>query len=231
MKVLYNRLSCKLGWVGSLVILTLSATAVANDKQPISAGLDAKNTSNHSAQNREQKQATMAVGGGLMNLAFRQSFLAGYFLDSGNLVEGGFGQAQLSVGGIGTHSKDFFGQLKHFWSNSFYSNIGLSFIKQISNSSFSILDGFDARDTYSVNRIALFTGIGNRWQFDSFTIGCDWVGYGIGISKSNETFQLGDSSSASFAQQDSIQERRDNARNESLRNQLYLLNLHMGASF
>lgn len=65
---------------------------------------------------------------------------------------------------------------KHFYGNSFYTKLGVDH-RKIS------LEDYDPSTSSSGEVLGIATAltgniaIGNQWQWDTFTLGCDWIGY------------------------------------------------------
>jgi len=73
---------------------------------------------------------------------------------------------------VGVHFKQYAG-------NSFYYRIGMTY-QQI-NYKYNLRGNLGGDETMNFNGETLLFGIqiGNQWQWDNFTLGCDWIGYSI----------------------------------------------------
>jgi hypothetical protein len=133
---------------------------------------------------------------------FEYQDLQGYDDDGSYFDEDGKGSALLV-------------SLKHFTSNSFYVKPALYHRTQeiIDSYTYSFANGWESDDRTKFTDIGVSFTIGNQWQWENFTLGCDW----IGITKSLST----------------LEEKSDNGYKVS-RNDLTsanLLNFYIGASF
>ena len=101
---------------------------------------------------------------------------AGFFIDRNSLVqfEGSTGKTSwffydIEAATLGLH-------YKHFLGNSFYINAGADYRKvRISNPHFFDLFASN-KDLGEAESIAASFAIGNQWQWQNFTLGCDWIG-------------------------------------------------------
>ncbi len=90
---------------------------------------------------------------------------------------------EISSSSIGLH-------YKHFTGNSFYLRIGADYrILKYKNTS---LNSDLTRDTRSFegDSIAANFQIGNQWQWESFTLGCDWIGYSAPLTSNIRNFEV-----------------------------------------
>lgn len=170
----------------------------ADEFEPKSNG-----SSKTSEQNRIDKKFDFTYGffsGTLIGI----SASGAYHLDRNSLItlEGRGGTnidlANIVVGAIVGYSDQLSVQMlslgyKKFLGNSFYIHTGLSHYVM----SFSRTYGGDAFKTpitsqgsFQVNNLDAYFGLGNQWQWDSFTLGCDWLRIDRAISSniSNESY-------------------------------------------
>ncbi len=107
----------------------------------------------------------------------------GYYITPDNIMEISHVEGRWNV----TREKTKFTsiRLKTFWGNSFYSNLGLAARSEAYTSYPNIYyestyyDGVVVRE----NALGVDFAIGNRWQWENFTMGCDWVGFFSPMSK------------------------------------------------
>jgi hypothetical protein len=134
-------------------------------------------------KNFEMTFSPMSFGGfSLTNTGLN----AGVFINRNSqvLVSYSWSQSERTcVGFENCDIKDNFWGLayKRFVGNSFYMQAGASHHTiqyDESNSSNDVMFGYDATIT-----TADFA-VGNQWNFDGFTIGCDWVSFGLPVSSS-----------------------------------------------
>lgn len=142
-----------------------------------------------SSEHREGKKFTLGLGFGLTLSEFSQSLSAEYFIDSDTLVSlrTSYGEEEDTVG-VKEEERQFSVELgvKRFVSNSFYLKPTV-YYRNYKNT--ELEDNFWFNDeTNGVERyedIGMGFSIGNQWQFESFTIGCEW----FGLSNSVKTFE------------------------------------------
>lgn len=193
-----------------------------------------------SEANRYNKKGTVSLG--LMglgpNFAPSEGIQAGYFLDRNNLIlldiksgKGAISRSSTESGWktmkpeirsnqIGVH-------YKHFVGNSFYVKSGLDYnrVDYTYDFSESLYRKYLKSSFTGESLIASFV-IGNQWQWQSFTLGCDWVGLAApGYTKiisenapnSTDSYDL-----------DSFEEDKGYYINKT---SIVLLRLYLGASF
>lgn len=136
-------------------------------------------------------QAGSAVSAGYF--ISRNSMIQVDVTDSKNNEDWGsvFHSYRISTSSVGAHYKQFFG-------NSFYVRGGVDFRKVDYNRSFNYTSGLGSSyDSSSVSKFqgestALSLVIGNQWQWDNFTIGCDWIGITAPVASSVSESLTGD---------------------------------------
>jgi hypothetical protein len=69
--------------------------------------------------------------------------------------------------------------------------------------------------------------IGNQWQFKNFTLGCDWVGVTLPLSKKYSNESVATTGNLATEQQ----ENEDAKEDLTERTQINLLRFYLGASF
>ena len=80
--------------------------------------------------------------------------------------------------------------VKIFTGNSFYVKPGIYYRKQTDVLSWiynSSADNWAANEKAEIEDIGINFRIGNQWQWDNFTLGCDWIGLSRTVSKLSET--------------------------------------------
>lgn len=113
------------------------------------------------------------------------------------------------------------GGFKQFSGNSFYYKLGLDYTMGKYNYRF---DGYRAE--YEGSSIGASIAIGNQWQWDSFTIGCDWVGYRTPISTNTKTNKI-----VGSIDKDDEKSFNDDVKILFKDSNLMLLKFYLGASF
>jgi len=205
----------------SIFVLVLSLGASAQEKQSASRG--------ESYANRQDKQfSVLGQITGISNGALsNQQVHFGYFLDPLSLVQLEIGQGSSGFGFLWTSSyrslrTDSIGlQYKRFVANTFYFKTGAEYFVIDYNYSLSSSGNY----TFKGNLLAASFSIGNQWQFETFTLGCDWVGILLPLS-SNTTSDVVNSSSI-YAREDSNSDQKRYLKDSSLQ----FVRFYLGASF
>ncbi|MEI6398895.1 MAG: hypothetical protein WCO71_09005 [Pseudomonadota bacterium] len=151
--------------------------------QPKRARMDETPTGHgRSRDNREGKTFIVAAGVQLIEfLHFGTGLKAGIYLDEDSLLE--LNYATGTFGFLGSDSKYTFvtADFHHFVGNSFYLFAGAGIRDyEEKNDSFGFIKSSslpDRKTTFSRRSSVAELGLGNRWQFDTFTLGCDWISY------------------------------------------------------
>lgn len=119
-------------------------------------------------------------------------FMGGAYLNSDMVVEAEYTKASNTslVSGTTVDIITYGVRMKNYWGNSFYTNLGLGMRKISINGSVDFeVNGTvvlaDEKISVDVSSTVLDFAIGNKWQFENFNIGCDWVGFLVPISNSN----------------------------------------------
>lgn len=177
---------------------------------------------------------TLGLGPVLWN---SQGLTAGYFLNRnlilqmevmrGDLRLHGLNDKEVKMQSIGAH-------FKHFLANSFYYRIGVDHLKvQTDQMVYGRTTSypFSGPGVVTSESLGQFEGtmtgatltIGNQWQWENFTLGCDWVGITSPIT-SQISFETANDSTA--------QSRLEDDENFLVKSsKLHLLRFYLGASF
>ncbi|MCB0367982.1 MAG: hypothetical protein KDD45_00735 [Bdellovibrionales bacterium] len=186
-----NKIAIHFLLVSTLVFCKSYANAVNEEVVVIKKKSSVELLEDSSEANRINKKGTVTLGliGIGPNFAPAQSVQAGYFLNRNNLImldtKSGNSPAyrssteydwitikpEVKINQVGVHYKNFPG-------NSFYIKTGLDYNHVDYTYDFS-------QSLYRKNLKSSFTGesliasfvIGNQWQWQSFTLGCDWIGF------------------------------------------------------
>ena len=140
-----------------------------------------------SRDNRAGKSFTVAAGLQLIDfLHFGTGLKGGFYLDEDSLLE--LNYATGTFGFLGADSKYTFvtADFHRFVGNSFYLFAGGGIRDyEEKNDSFGFIKSSslpDRKTTFSRRSSVAELGLGNRWQFDTFTLGCDWLSYAVPLS-------------------------------------------------
>ena len=181
---------------------------------------------------RNQKYAIWAQLTGVgPSLTGTSGLMFGYYYSSNDIlfVEATHGTltsslTSLDVNGEGYNldSKSIGAHWKHFTGNSFYLNTGVDFRSM----EYKYVSTFSSTDSkFDGKSFVLSFSIGNQWQWDNFTLGCDWVGIVVPVSSSisGDSITTGSSiAAADFKKDQDTLVKKSHAQ---------LLRFYLGASF
>lgn len=186
---------------------------------------------NSSAHNRMGKKSQVTAGSGLIiGLIPGAGLNYEYFLTPNSTLQLQAAQGEVDTWFFSDHT--FEGTLisanyKRFEGNSFYYRVGGDYrkIKVSSNDKDFGIFASDERISGTAESLSASIAIGNQWQFESFTIGCDWIGLTVPVINISNTFKSDNMASASYAS--------DKKDWEDLKTQpsAQILRLYLGASF
>lgn len=100
---------------------------------------------------------------------------AGMYLNRNSLVQLDFTQGTLPYFFFNLKATTVGVNYKHFYGNSFYTKLGVDY-RSISISDINLLYYEQTGDVGTAETLVGNAAIGNQWQWQNFTIGCDWIG-------------------------------------------------------
>lgn len=180
----------KLFLVSALIICRSYASAASEEVIVIKKKSTVELIEDSSEANRYNKKGTVSLGliGLGPNFAPAEGVQAGYFLDRNNLIlldiksgKGTISRSYTESGWITMKPEIRSNQIgvhyKHFVGNSFYIKSGMDYnrVDYTYDFSESLYRKYLKSSFTGESLIASFV-IGNQWQWESFTLGCDWVG-------------------------------------------------------
>jgi hypothetical protein len=211
-----------------LLIFLLSVPVMAQDESPKAT------TSNDSSEYHRQnkKFSIVAQPIGIYVLPTIGASL-GYYYSDRDLIELDFTSGNADFLIFELHSSTITARWKRFFGNSFYANFGLTSRSMGGETKVkSILTTEEDVDVkYSVSSVGLDVGIGNRWQWEYFSLGCDWVGYFMPISKGDVDDDIPEARRNDPEYQESHRKTREDFKDLGESPNLYLLRFYLGASF
>lgn len=127
-----------------------------------------------SQEERANKKYQLSMQGGHDYKVYGASFMASKFLGSEELLG-----LKVGVANDGDDHQTIFAlHYKRFVGNSFYFAPELYYLNYTeTDHSPTLLDYADERAT----ALGLGIRIGNQWQWENFTLGCDWIGVGSNL--------------------------------------------------
>lgn len=175
---------------------------------------------------KENRFTILAEMGLLQYIHFGRGIQAGYFLTPDSVAELDVVTSEFQL--LGQNSEINVGTLRYksFVGNSLFLQGGLGIRETRRDDVSGIYSGKNNESHFSAKQIVAEFGLGNRWQFGHFTMGCDWVGLLQPIAKisSSESFD----SEVSETAKDS---RRSDFENMTSRGTVLLVRFHLGAAF
>ncbi|WP_374077265.1 hypothetical protein [Bdellovibrio bacteriovorus] len=169
-----------------LILFSFSQYTFAQDEVTVvdepTPNLVFRNSSEHNRMDKKYSTLFQPLGIGSSGVG-EMALILGKHLDRNDII-----QVEISEGGTGKgwrHShatlrtKVFGLHHKHFFGNSFYTKAGLDY-RQAKYDYY-----YDANENYSFegDGIVASFAIGNQWQWQNFTLGCDWVGLSASLTR------------------------------------------------
>ena len=160
-------------------------------------------------------QVTYQPLGATSNNAGETGLSFGYFIDRDSmiLVNATSGQNKISSrtessDGARSSSEERFSSqslgvsYKRFFANSFYARSGLDQRRTNADYSYSGFLFLPAESaSFTVNTTSLSLAIGNQWQWENFTLGCDWFGLSQPLMHSFSNESVSDQPQSIYADQ------------------------------
>ena len=207
-----------------LLVLNLSLTAQAQE-------ITEMGYSESHRQNKKYSLTAQPAGLGPVGI-YSNAITFGYFLNPKSIVEVEYLEGKNFV-----FLGDLFDRLRYkvqsfgvyyklFFSNTFYGRFGAnSRIVDYHSDSDNWLSG-NSTETYDFRGHAFNAtfSLGNQWQWENFTLGCEWVGLELPISKDISSQKY----SGNYATQSALDEKTDRFLKQSSIN---LVHLYLGLSF
>lgn len=156
-----------------------------------------RNSSEHNRMNKNYSVTYMAFGVGPSRSA-SVGLTLGVFLDRNSEIDLEFirgiptylnwyswSEYDIKTSSVGLH-------YKHFVGNSFYFRVGADYRKvdYRYTSRDIITNAVDSENKFTGDSIAATILIGNQWQWDNFTLGCDWIGAALPLTSNVNTESL-----------------------------------------
>jgi hypothetical protein len=150
----------------------------------------------------------------------------GYYITPDSLVGLNYAVAKLETKDAVFESLLFEVTYKRFFTNSFYMDAG--FASESINMTYQVESAANASEKVEssgeLKRLGLVLHMGNQWQWNHFTLGCDWVGHHLPLQRS-ESFKP----SAGGNSQD--EDRQKDETRKKLPSTLQLARFYLGFSF
>ncbi len=152
---------------------------------------------------------------------------AGAYLSSDMIMEASYAHGKTDFLIFNIFSDYTALHLKKFWGNSFYTNTGFAMRKLGAGFDLeSIATGAsDLKASSSTTSIGVELAIGNRWQWDTFTLGCDWIGAFLPIAKISDDIDM-----PAGAKESEKKEAQDDWDNLAKTHNYQLLRFYLGVS-
>jgi len=202
----------------SAILLTLSFSVFSSTNNQVTAEISKKDVlsklskedlvnilvekeNDHSYAKRQHQKLFSTIGFGANYLGSENTVEAGAFLKSNTLISLKYHNLKLSNSYYEDSSKKSYAislNLKQFTGNSFYLKPTIALVKKYyTGIKTNIFASTSTRIDASSSKIMAGVAIGNQWQYDNFTIGCDWIGLATKIktienTKPENTFLIDD---------------------------------------
>jgi hypothetical protein len=230
-------------YVFTSLLVFASVSAMASEGN-ISMDVDTHRSSTMERQDKKFTMVASPVGVG-PSMNFEQGAAAGIFINPKTILQLEFGDGNTSEGGwflsndqTKIHSDSATIAIKHFTGNSFYVKGGIDYRRinyAYTYSNFALFGGNlnDPQSSYEFNASS-FTGsivIGNQWQWEGFTLGCDWFGIAMPFASTIHSESIVDTSSGTNTDPRIVKDLHNNE-TKYLKTMAYQgLRLYLGASF
>lgn len=169
----------------SILMSWFSVHAVENvqvidaEQTPVTATVY-KNSSEHNRMNKTWTMQYQLFGSGPNGTA-EGAGIIGYHLNRNSVVQievgsGGSSSPTIFLGNVEYSGSTVGVHYKHFFGNSFYVKTGIDYrsVKFEYQSAFST-----SRESFEGTSVGAGFVIGNQWQWENFTLGCDWIGISV----------------------------------------------------
>lgn len=178
-----------------------------------------------SKEARQDKQTIVLAEIAMVDI-FHAGFGAevGTYLTPDRLMELSVLQAKFEFLGFSSEYTFLTGEYHMFFGNSFYAFAGGG-IRMIEASQSDFIFATDYESTFKSTHLVGGGGIGNRWQWSNFTMGCDWVAYMQPIFKISSSSSATDEGGTRFGEDESNYDSRVNSGNT------ITTRFHLGVSF
>jgi hypothetical protein len=153
----------------------------------------------------------------------------GMFIDRNSLVQFEYASGESTFLWTKTEAVLAGATYKRFYGNSFYTNFALDYRRITEHADGDLFDfGSTTNDHRFIGRSETITAgiaIGNQWQWENFTLGCDWFGLNAPIAKLSSDY---DRTGLTDEENSRAKEAWDRMNNQVT---AQLLRFYLGASF
>jgi hypothetical protein len=184
-----------------------------------------------SAFNREDKSmlVTAQLLGTSVSPVPMMGINAGIYLTGDLIAQLEYGHGTLGLGFFDIRADTLGANLKLFTGNSFYFKGGLIYRQvYVDNVSCILCEDKTPRDAGSASSLGIEGAIGNQWQWETFTLGVDWLGVVAPVAVLKTENKYDSSSSKSESTKQEINEVWNDVAKAV---NLSLLRFYLGASF
>lgn len=179
-----------------------------------------------SEYNREGKTAYIALELFGLNPLSSSGLMAGKYFGPDQIIDGSWTTGKFELFGFTMKSSSYAVRYKKFNGNSFYWRVGGMVRTFDYNTNFSLFSDDQSKNgKVSVTSIGFDGAIGNQWQWDNFTIGCDWIGLFVPLVGSYTVSRPEGSTDAWYNNE------KNDAEKLSKRGSMEALRFYLGASF
>lgn len=182
-------ISARLLLIALLPFAALTTHAQSNVISQSESSIRPDYSSEHNRAGKKFVAALQLVGGSTLT-GSGQGVIAGYQADRNTVLQVEFSKGSSKTGdketdGINEREGTTVGAYaKRFMSNSFYAKGGVEYTKVKYDNDYLWNFASTTTDAYGfeANVISAALVIGNQWQWENFTLGCDWIGLSLPMS-------------------------------------------------
>lgn len=175
---------------------------------------------------REGKRVFIGYEAFGLNPLASTGFMAGMYLSPDSIVDLSWTNGKFEWLGFEMKSTAIAVRYKSFNGNSFYWRAGGMFrTYEYDASYYDLSSAQTSNGTVKISATGLDLGIGNQWQWDTFSLGCDWIGAFIAVTGSSSVSRAAGATDAWYDKEVS------DAKSISKKGNLQLLRFYLGVSF
>ena len=177
-----------------------------------------------SEYNREGKDGFIAFELIGFNPLVSTGIMGGMYLGPDEMIDGSWSQGTFEFLGFRMTNRSYEIRYKKFHGNSFYWRGGGMLRTFEYNTNFTEFDK-SADTKVKVSSVGVDFAIGNQWQWDTFTMGCDWFGLFVPLTGSYTHSRPDGISDSEYDSE------KNEAKKLSMRGHSQLLRFYLGLSF
>ena len=212
--------------------IALGATSVASAarKMPENVTVVKRNSvvEDSSAYNRMDKDVTISYQLTGIAVVPSNGLNVGYFLNRNTILQLEYAEGKMGFTDFDIKARTIGANAKYFFGNSFYGKGGVAYRSVgVYNLECVSCKAGSRIDLGSADSVGAEVAIGNQWQWEYFTLGCDWLGAMVPFS----TTKVANNAKAAGVSDDTNKEIDDIWNRIGKTTSIQLLRFYLGASF